>query len=556
MGGDVMCLNKMYENYYYETVRTFFPHLMSMYDLDPFSPTTGLGDRYYWGWKLKDFPNGLLQGGVYSIALYWKLGFFKSEKVALDIIKIIFLGVKAIQHKNGSVDEAFPYEYAFSVSSTLAFDLVQTYRLICDQISEYERQEYRDIISKLISFISKHQETHGFISNHLAAAAAAIEIYNVTFSDSNPNGQLILSKIIEHQYEDGFYLEYEGADPGYQTLCTYYLAELFRLNQDQKLLNSLKRSITFLAYFFHPDGSMGGEYGSRNTELYYPGGFEILRNNIPCAGVIADWMYASLSEDRSVTLFAIDTGNCIPLLENYLVAYQESLIQKNTPAQGKLPWQNERVSILFKDSGIIVKGNERYYAILNIFKGGVLKIFDKRNKKMIWDDCGYVAMTLGGSYITTQCYMKKIFSREEDSVVFETYFYGTLREITNPLKFFGLRFCNLTIMRNLTIGNFVKNLIIRLLITNKKKYPLKVKRTIHFEHDEVYVNDILVKNSPHDCVWLCSGGKFCSIHMASSKYYQLQVLSKQIPSKIDISELNRCGEQNISYHIKFEGESN
>ena len=226
------------------------------------------------------------------------------------------------------------------------------------------------------------------------------------------------------------------------------------------------------------------------------------------------------------------------------------------PAQGNLPWQNERVSILFKDSGIIVKGNEKYYAILNIFKGGVLKIFDKRNKIIIWDDCGYMAMTHGGSYISTQCYRKKIFSREEDSVVFETNFYGALREITTPLKFFGLRFCNLTIMRNLTIGNFVKNLIIRLLITNKKQYPLKVKRTIHFEHDEVYVNDILVKNSPHDCVWLCSGGKFSSIHMASSKYYQYQAQSKQIPNKIDISELNQNGVQNVSYHIKLDGESN
>ena len=71
-------------------------------------------------------------------------------------------------------------------------------------------------------------------------------------------------------------MEYEGPDPGYQTLCTHYLSSILEIEKSEKLLVSLKKSGEFLSHFIHPDGSIGGLYGSRNTEVYYPGGISKL----------------------------------------------------------------------------------------------------------------------------------------------------------------------------------------------------------------------------------------------------------------------------------------
>ena len=38
----------------------------------------------------------------------------------------------------------------------------------------------------------------------------------------------------------------------------------------------------------HPDGSYGGEYGSRNTYHFYPHGFELFADRVPEAAFIAD----------------------------------------------------------------------------------------------------------------------------------------------------------------------------------------------------------------------------------------------------------------------------
>jgi len=41
-----------------------------------------------------------------------------------------------------------------------------------------------------------------------------------------------VQQIYDHQSREGWYEEYGGADPGYQTLCTFYLARLWQYTGD------------------------------------------------------------------------------------------------------------------------------------------------------------------------------------------------------------------------------------------------------------------------------------------------------------------------------------
>jgi hypothetical protein len=544
-----VCGDIRMKTYYRELAESFLPLLLSFYDLDPYSPTRGYGDRYFWGWKLKDFNNGLLQGGVYPLALFREINSLGDKNSALDIIKTIFYAVKKIQHKNGSVDEAFPYEYAFSVSATLAFDLLCAFELIEDDLDSREKEDFIAIIERLVTFISSNIETHGFISNHLAAAVAAIEMYNRKTGKRISAGNEILKSILNNQSQDGWYLEYEGSDPGYQSLCTYYLAVVYTITRDKMLLDSLRKSIDFLSYFIHPDGTIGGEYGSRNTELFYPAGFEILKNEIPMAQVISDRMYDSIKSEHTVTLKSIDTGNFIPIIENYLVAYRESVKHAETKDEAKLPCELDAVNCFFPDSKILVRGNKKYYAVVNATKGGITKIFDKEKKQIIWDDCGYIGETTRGDYISTQCYNYKRdveCKYENNCLSVKTQFYKVSRQIPTPNKFVLLRILNATFMRNIYLGNLVKKLIVKLLITGKKGYPVSLKRKIHFEEDHIIIEDDLTKKSGITFKWLEYGKKFSTIHMASSKYFQRQKMVNTIePEKIDVNVFNRDNQTSI-----------
>jgi len=542
------------KTYYKELAEMFLPHLLSFYDLDPYSPTKGCGDRYFWSWKLKDFSNGLMQGGAYPLAIFRSLGCFPDEAKALDIIKGIFYAVGRMQHRNGSVDEAFPYEYAYSVTSTLAFDLLSALELTEDALNGEEKNSFLETITRLIEFISNNKETHGFISNHLATALAAIEKYNQKSGGRNSASSRILDSILDRQSPDGWYLEYEGPDPGYQTLCTYYLAQVYKITGDKALLSSLDKSIAFLSYFIHPDGTMGGEYGSRNTELFYPGGIELLANDIPMAEAISGWMYKAIRDEKTVTLKSVDPGNFVPLVENYLVAYQESQRQvdeNHSPVP--LPCQLPEVDTFFSDANILIQGSSKYYAIVSGAKGGVTKVFDKQKKCLLWDDCGYIGQLNRGQVISTQSYMvKPDCLYEARTLLIETNFHKVLQETLSPLRFTLLRMLNLTLMRNIQVGNMVKNWIIRLLITGKKKVLVTLRRKVIFSAEMVIIEDELFKAPRLKFRWLEYGRKFSTIHMASAKYFQNQFWTKTLaPHSIDLARFNSENRTTIETRIPF-----
>ncbi|MBA7490799.1 hypothetical protein ES702_01342 [subsurface metagenome] len=519
------------------------PRLLSLYDLNPYSQTRGFGDRLHWGWKLIDFNNGTFQGGIHTLSIMVKLGLFtdeQKEKVK-EWIHWIIEGIGKIRYGNGSLIESFPYEYSFCVTALVAFDLLSTIEHLEKEWNKSEHHWALSVAEPLIGFISHYDETHGFISNHLATAAAAVNKWNLLSGDKNLRGEEILSRIIEEQSAEGWYLEYEGPDPGYQTLCTYYLADYYLHNPDSALLGSLRESIKFLSYFVHPDGTIGGEYGSRNTEVYYPAGFEILKRKIPLAGPVARIMRRSIEENRTVSLEVIDPGNFIPMLNSYAVA--ALFAGKRTKREETLlPYEREQIDKFFPQAQIRIHGNTKYYTIVGASKGGVVKVYDKQQHCIVWDGGGYIGIVKKFGEVSTQFWSttREVLNSQE-SIKVGAPFFKVLREYPTPLRFTLLRILNITVMRNLTFGNRIKLLLVKMLITRKKPISASLTRTVLFQDDVVEIIDELVSNSVK-FQWLEYGRKFTTIHMASSGYFQSQRFVKiKEPSPIDMEKLNCTG---------------
>ena len=95
-----------------------------------------------------------------------------------------------------------------------------------------------------------------------------------------------------------------GGRSGYHTCTIDFLAKYLQKRSvrgeeaEHTVLQSLIQAVDFSWYFMHPDGSYGGEYGSRNTYHFYPHGFELLAPHTEKAGQIADAFLKSADLDK------------------------------------------------------------------------------------------------------------------------------------------------------------------------------------------------------------------------------------------------------------------
>ena len=508
--------------------------LLNLYNLDSFSSTYGFGDREYWGWKIKDFANGSMQGGVHSLAIGIRLGIFENESFILHVIDAAIKAIPEISAKNGSMVEAFPAESSFCVTAIVAFDVLSAIKTLEDVLTDNQKQEYIEIIKPLINFINKNNEEHAIVSNHIATAAAAMALWNYFTGEGIERYNELLQIIYNNQNNEGWYREYEGADPGYQTLCTYYLFSAYETTNDKKLLDSLSKSISFLKYFIHPDGTLGGLYGSRNTEVYYPAGVIGLAKYSEEALAIKQKLEKRIQKGNNISPQNIDIGNYIPLLNSYAKAALYAKEYKCAETNLSLPF-SENFSKLFNDAGIYIHSNENYYAIVNYKKGGTIKVFNKQTNSLDCEDGGIFGKLSNGVKFSTQ--------QMDDSINFDnkeikTYFYKINDSSPTMITTITLRILGLTIFRSIFLNNIFKKIIVKALMTGKNKLDGHAIRKFLFNEDSIIIEETIQK--PKKCMKISHPGKVKSIHMASSRYYLKQhqnLINQAKLLKINISEV-------------------
>ena len=309
----------MTENIYINNVYREVKRILSFLDRNIASSTYGCFDRRYWSWRIGDMPNASLQYGVYPLTWLWKhdkTGKYKGNSILLDwIIAALNYWIK-IQNRNGSFNQFFPNEQSVGTTYYTLSAVLYAFENIKDLIDDGLRVKIEDTIAKSSNFILKNDEDYAIISNHIALFAYVNLLLHQTLHDNRFKEEALkqLDVIFQNQSSEGWFLEYEGADPGYQTQCIYYLSECYLLTGDVQILDKIRKSIEdFLVYFFHPDGSFGGEYGSRNTEIVYPAGFEILKDKIPACREITKFIQNNIQDSRLVSLDSLDDENLIRL---------------------------------------------------------------------------------------------------------------------------------------------------------------------------------------------------------------------------------------------------
>lgn len=531
-------------------------HLLSEINRDPASSSCGCFDRRYWAWKLTDFPEATFQRNLSGLS--WYLQHLRSENKGQFLVDVIKSGLKfafKIQHRDGSFDQAYPYEHSYGATGFLLPDLINAFMGIRSECGDFEMHLYEKGLRKAADFLTRSSEQHSLISNHLAGAALGLFKAGELFQENrySDKGQSLLNLILSNQSPEGWFPEYEGADPGYQTLCMHYLAQIYILKPSLELKQALEKSLGFLKYFAHPDGTFGGEYGSRRTEIYYPGGIALLAKEFPDAASLHKLMFSSIEAGKTVTLANVDMGNIAPLLNSYILAADSEYPIKKLPA---LPFQESDVNKDFPQAGIAVRSRQNFYLLLGASNGGVVKVFDKRSGNLVLDDCGVFAVTEKKEKLTTQSTrLNNVMRADDDQLECKSSFYSIRDSLPNPLNYLALRLMNLTLMRIGFLNELVKKIMVQVLVKNNSRQSLFRTRIIEVKHQSIDITDTFTNSGGIRLERMSQGFKFTSIHMASARYFTPAQANPPAAQILDHAELNLKGSLKVHQQILFTKES-
>lgn len=505
---------------YRREIRLALPRLLAMFDSDPLSPTYGLGDRGYWAWKAVDFANASYQCAVHGLARLVATGQLPkglAEAAVLRRIRAMLVAVEGLRARNGSVAEILPHENSFCVTALLAFDLLTARELLGQRLSNDEQARCSEVVAPMIGFLRRTDERHGMISNHLATAAAALLRWaEIAGGEGETRARELLDRILREQSEEGWLREYGGADPGYQSLATYYLADAHLRRPDLGLEAPLRRSLAFLEHFALPDGSFGGLYGSRNTRFICPAGFEALASQMPEAARLARFARWTIAAQRAVTLSALDPPNLVQFFNAYAwaAAAPASLTETGAlPAQRGGCWRQR-----FDDAGLLIDKSVTHYTVISWHKGGI--VYHVVGDSEVWIDAGVAARDRRGRLFTSQALRTDNFAcLDGDSFTVEAPLVAAKHELPSPLKFVLLRLLCLTAFRSKLLADLVKRLLVRRLITGQRRSQARNRRTIRLGA-ALTVDDHL--ESASELKRLATDLPFHDIHMASQGYWQTQ----------------------------------
>ena len=247
------------------------PKILTLLDRNPHSPTYGCFDRSFWQYKVIDFPAGMSQEFVYPLALAYHCdlpgNIYYQQPAIVEWIRAGISYACQSSHRNGSCDDYFPYERAagaaaFSLlaclSSTTLLDLTHS-------------PEILNFFQRRADWLATHQES-GRLTNHQALITLCLELAGRLLKTERweSHKQERLAQVLSWQNSEGWFIEYEGCDPGYHTLTISCLARLYELNPSEKLRQAIASAVKLAGEFVHPDGSYGGEYTSRNTYNFFP----------------------------------------------------------------------------------------------------------------------------------------------------------------------------------------------------------------------------------------------------------------------------------------------
>ena len=454
--------------------------ILQLLDRNPLSPTAGCFDRQYWHYRTLDFPCGMSQEFVYPIALAYATDipgnpYFQQPRMREWAESGIRFAMKS-GHADGSCDDYYPFERALGATVFSLYAMAEAYELLGIQDSEI-----LEFLVRRARWAASHDES-GVLTNHHAIAAAALHVTHRVSGESDLKEAATkkADEVLSHQHDEGWFLEYEGFDPGYQSVTIDYLARYWKASGNDAVLPALEKAVDLMSWVQHPDGTIGGEYGARNTYHALPHGFEILGERMPKAQGIADRLLLSLSLNRRAR--NDDDRLLAHHVYPYLLAWRDHrrIGTPSPPPEGRLYQVG---------SGLLVDRSKDRMLVTNLRKGGPFRCY--RGLDLVMNDSGPTMVLEDGRTIVAHLGLEGSHKLEGDRAISNHDFHVASRERMTPFKMVVLRMLMLTIGR--FFRTFVRKRLQKRLVTGKHAAPFQLERQFELAGDEIIITDRITR---------------------------------------------------------------
>jgi hypothetical protein len=400
------------ETYFREGIAAI-PKLIELADRNPTSATYGCFDRAYWHYRTADFPSGMYQEAVLPLALAFKIKhpdnpFCGQARLPELVLAGIRFAAKSA-HRDGSCDDYFPFERAAGAAAFALYACTEA----CLEL-DLEAAEFHDFFKRRARYLAAAGFSEsGVLSNHKALIVLALfNTYLVTRDETfRALAGERLAALLGLQSAEGWFPEYDGCDPGYLTFTMDFLAKYFAKSGDESVLAPLERALEFTGWVMHPDGTLGGEYGSRNTFHFMPHGFEIMGRRWPAASALSERFARAAESGRRPRLD--DDRLCVHYAYNFLQAWRDFCGLRGPEDAAARP---DGIKV-FADAGLVTARKHGRFAVLSL-KKGTGKVYHGR--QLVLSDAGLAGRAADGRRLSTAVSAEPVFRLEGETLIVET----------------------------------------------------------------------------------------------------------------------------------------
>lgn len=503
------------------------PRLLGAVDRNPFHETYGCFDRQYWHYRTASFPSEMYQEAVLPLALVYATplaGNRWHRQPRLKELAVAALRFSARSSRaDGSCDDYYPFERALG-AAVFSF---QAATRACELLQP-DDAEILAWLRRRAAWIARHHET-GKLANHHALAALGLGRLARLTGDSRWLAAAYerVWLVLSWQSSEGWFDEYGGADPGYQTVTIDALAKFQRLTGDGRLEEPLRRAAGFARLFLQRDGSFGGEYGSRGTYHFYPHGFELLAAQDAAAADLADGFLTALAGGRAASFD--DDRMYAHRLANLMEAYLDW--SPTRPAATCRP-----KTCYLPHARLLVHRDATSTTIVSAARGGVFK--RQAADHAPHTDAGLIVQTTTRQAVSQLHDTTRQTRWTGDKLTVEGRLHWVRHETATPLKQAIFHTCLVAFGRR--CRQLVRQLLQRRLITGRRPCPIRHARSFEFLDgghcrvtDQIELLDDSLRVSR-----LALASDLQAVYVAAANVYQESALQSWTELEDRVDELN------------------
>lgn len=350
--------------------------ILGQLNRNPSSLAYGSFDRSYWHYRTNDISCARYQEAALTLALLYSNDFqgnkyFEDPKI-LEWIKASLVFTAKIQHKDGSFDEWYINEGSFVCTSFVVAALSEVLLTIPRNTLGSVWDSTLKVLEDGAEWLLDAEED--LVLNQSAGSLLAL----ANVSQLSGNQRYLLGakaralKVIGMQSNEGWWSEYGGPDIGYLSLMLDYLTKFYLRTGMPEMLPAITKGFRFASHFLHPNFTSGGEYCSRNTEYLVPSGFALFQAYDKAAETGLAFILEAHKRGRGICLSNLDDRYLCYIGYNWI---QAGLACTSISFDIDHHLKSRRFDHFFKDCGIRVFQNDRYYFVVNLYKGGAFRVY-------------------------------------------------------------------------------------------------------------------------------------------------------------------------------------